>query len=117
MVLDKQLLLGSLAFFVAQVCVWFQTNSQLIWNWWKDKPLTAALIFSLPVSLLFWYGTKYIYNSTQELWTVRFVGFGMSYLTFPILTYWLLDESMFTPKTIICTLLAVTIMWIQISWK
>ena len=115
--MSKQLFLGMLAFFIAQVFVWFQTNSQLIWDWWKDKPLTAAFIFALPVSLLFWYGTKYIYAATEELWTVRLMGFGMSYLTFPFLTHWLLGESMFTSKTIVCTLLAVTIMWIQISWK
>ena len=115
--MDKQLLLGSLAFFVAQILVWFQGNSQLIWDWWRDKPLTAALIYSLPVSLLFWYGTKHIYESTSELWTVRLMGFGMSYLTFPFLTHWLLGESMFTSKTIVCTLLAISIMWIQISWK
>jgi hypothetical protein len=115
--LSKQLILGMLAFFVAQVFVWFQTNSQLIWKWWADKPLTSALIFALPVSLLFWYGTRYIYDATEELWTVRFIGFGMSYLTFPILTHWLLGESMLTHKTIICTLLAVMILWIQISWK
>jgi ABC-type maltose transport system permease subunit len=111
------MILGMLAFFIAQVLVWFQTNSQLIWGWWRDKPLAAALIFALPVSLLFWYGTKYIYDATEELWTVRLIGFGMSYLTFPFLTHWLLGESMFTSKTIICTLLAISILWIQISWK
>ena len=104
-------------FALGQTLGWFQLNSQFVWDWWKDKPLTAALIFALPVSLLFWYGTKYIYEATDELWTVRLMGFGMSYLTFPFLTHWLLGESMFTSKTIVCTMLAVTIMWIQISWK
>ena len=115
--MSKQLTLGILAFFVAQILVWFQGNSQLIWDWWRDKPMTAAMIYSVPVSLLFWYGTKYIYGATEELWTVRLIGFGMSYLTFPILTHCFLGESMFTHKTVICTMLAVMILWIQISWK
>jgi hypothetical protein len=115
--LSKQLLLGMLAFFVAQLCVWFQSNSQLVWEWWEDKPLVAAAIFSIPVSLCFWYGTKFIYNSTGQLWTARLIGFGMSYLTFPILTHYFLNESMFTAKTLVSTVLAGCIIAIQILWK
>jgi hypothetical protein len=111
------MLYGMLAFFVAQLCVWFQSNSQLVWEWWKDKPLTSAAIFAIPVSLCFWYGTRFIYDSTGQLWTARLIGFGMSYLTFPILTHYLLGESMFTAKTLISTALAVCIIAIQILWK
>tara|TARA_R100000700_G_C3079641_1_gene85946 strand:+ start:248 stop:595 length:348 start_codon:yes stop_codon:yes gene_type:complete len=115
--MSKTLLLGISLFLVGQTLVWFQTNSQLIWGWWRDKPLETALIYALPISLFFWYGTKYIYESTNELWTVRLIGFGMSYVTFPFLTYYFLNESMFTPKTLICTGLAILIVGIQIFWK
>ena len=115
--MSKTLLLGISLFLVGQTLVWFQTNSQLIWGWWRDKPLETALIYDLPISLFFWYGTKYIYESTNELWTVRLIGFGMSYVTFPFLTYYFLNESMFTPKTLICTGLAILIVGIQIFWK
>ena len=115
--MDKQLLLGMGAYFIAQLCVWFQSNSQFVWEWWKDKPLTAAAIFAFPISVCFWYGAKYIYESTGQLWTARFVGFGMSYLTFPILTHYLVGESMFTAKTLICTGMAITIIIIQMTWK
>ena len=111
------LIFGSLMFLIGQILVWFQTNSQLIWEWWKDKPIATSLIYALPISLFFWYGTKYIYESTSELWTVRLVGFGMSYLTFPILTHYFLNESMFTPKTLICTGLAFLIVGIQFFWR
>ena len=104
---SRQLLYGMLCFFIAQLFVWFQSNSQLVWDWWKDKPITSVTVFALPIGLCFWYGTKYIYESTSELWTARLIGFGMSYLTFPILTHYLLGESMFTAKTLISTMLAV----------
>jgi hypothetical protein len=45
------------------------------------------------------------------------LGFGVSYLTFPILTYLILKESMFTPKTMACVFLSFCIIGIQIFWK
>ena len=115
--MNKELILGCVCFFIAQILVWFQSNSQLVWEWWRDKPILAALVYALPISLLFWYGTKYIYSATTELWTARLLGFGISYLTFPILTYYYLNESMFTTKTLLCTALAVMILLIQVFWK
>ena len=115
--MNKELILGCICFFTAQILVWFQSNSQLVWDWWKDKPIFTALLYALPISLLFWYGTKYIYAATTELWTARLLGFGISYMTFPILTYYFLNESMFTTKTLLCTALAVMIIMIQIFWK
>ena len=39
--------------------------------------------------------------------------FCMSYLTFPILTWWLLHESMFTTRTLLCIFLSFCIMGVQ----
>jgi hypothetical protein len=36
---------------------------------------------------------------------------------FPILTWWLLKESMFTPKTMVCIALSFLIVCIQVFWK
>jgi hypothetical protein len=41
----------------------------------------------------------------------------MSYLTFPLLTWWLLNESMFTMKTMLCVTLSFMIIAIQLGWK
>ena len=115
--MNKHFLLGIFYFFAGQVLVWYQSNSQFVWEWWKDKPVLTALIYSIPISMFFWYGTKYIYASTSELWTARLLGFGMSYMTFPIMTYYYLNESMFTTKTLLCTALAAAIILIQVFWK
>tara|TARA_R100000808_G_C2064739_1_gene94691 strand:- start:31 stop:381 length:351 start_codon:yes stop_codon:yes gene_type:complete len=102
---------------MAQGCVWFQLHSQYVWKWWENKPLHAALLYGVPASICFWYATRMIIDSTNEAWTARLLGFGMSYLTFPILTWWLLNESMFTTKTMVCVTLSFMIMGIQLFWR
>ena len=114
---NYHMLLACLFFFSGQLCVWFGTNSQIVWTWWSDKPILSAILFGVPATLFFWYGTKHGYIAMDELWGPRFLGFGMSYLTFPLLTWWLAHESMFTPKTILCIILSFTIMGIQIFWR
>ena len=109
--------LGAGYFFVAQTLVWFMNNSQFAWEWWEDKPLLTCLIYSLPASMLFWYGTKYSYLGLDGAWGARLLGFGVSYVTFPLLTYIFLKESMFTPKTMICVFFSFCIIAVQIWWK
>jgi hypothetical protein len=111
------MILACLCMFGGQGCVWFSSNSQIVWSWWSGKPLLAAMVFGIPASLFFWHGTKYGFMAMDELWGPRFLAFGMSYLTFPLLTWWLANESMFTAKTMICVLLSFTIMGIQIFWE
>ena len=111
------MILACLCMLGGQTCVWFSANSQIVWNWWADKPLLAVILFGVPASLFFWYGTKYGFAAMDELWGPRFLGFGMSYLTFPVLTWWLAHESMFTAKTMVCIALSCAIMGIQIFWR
>ena len=112
-----ELIRACLILATAQTCVWFQLHSQYVWEWWQDKPLHAALIYGVPASLCFWYATRLIIDGTSEAWTARLMGFGMSYLTFPVLTRWLLGESMFTTKTMLCVFLSFLIIAIQLGWK
>ena len=95
---------------------WFQMNSQFVWKWWADKPVLTVCIYAIPTALLFWYGAKYAYADTGEAWAGRFLAFSASYLVFPVLTWWLLKESMFTPKNLTCVALSFVIMFIQFTW-
>ena len=108
---------GVCFFILGHVCAWFQLNSQFAWEWWKDKPFVTVAIYSIPASLFFWYGSKYAYAGLGEVWGARLLGFGVSYLTFPILTYLILKESMFTTKTLICVALSFCIVATQLFWK
>jgi hypothetical protein len=100
-----------------QVFVWFQSNSQLFWEFWKDRYLLSAFVYGIPSSILFWYTTTLSYKHFGNLWSTRFLMFGLSYITFPIMTYMFANESMLTPKTIVCTLLSFVIIAIQFYWK
>ena len=113
----SKILIVCLLFTVGQVFGWFHLNSQLVWEWWKDKPLLPIVLFTLPASLCFWYGMQLAYAEMGEIWGPRFLIFALSYLTFPFLTWYFLNESMFTIKTMICVGLAFIIALIQLLWR
>tara|TARA_A100001515_G_C4558534_1_gene205806 strand:+ start:790 stop:1131 length:342 start_codon:yes stop_codon:yes gene_type:complete len=111
------ILIGILFFVVGNILAWFQFNSQFVWPWWQNRPILSNVIFAVPMGICFWYAIKYIVVASGELWTSKLVGFGVSNFVFAILTYVLLKESMFTPKTMTCLALAAIIILIQIFWK
>lgn len=115
--MDYRLIVGFLLFMTAQTVAWYQLNSQFVWEYWKDKAILSSLMFSIPTALFFWYGTKYIYDSSEALWTCRFLGFASGMVVFPILTWIHMSESMFTLKTTLCLILASIIMAIQVFMK
>ena len=107
-------ILTILTFLIVNVCVWFQLNSQLVWEWAKGtKSMWIMSLLGIPISLLFWYATKIGYIGFGNLWAVRFMGFATSMLTFPIMTWLYLGEAI-TLKTIITILLAIIIMILQL---
>ena len=106
--------LGVFLFVVGQIVGWFQVNSQLMWSWWSDKPLAAAVLFGVPTSVIFWYAWKLTATATESVWSARFIGSSVGFIIFPVLTWFLLGESMFTLKTMSCLSLSVLIILIQI---
>lgn len=94
---------------------WFAGNSQFVWDWWKDKPILATILFGTPAGLAFWWGSKFCFLATGgELWSVRFIAAVFSYTVFPVMTWYFLNESMFTTKTMICVFLAMSILFVQL---
>ena len=61
------IVLACLLFAIGQTLGWFQLNSQFVWDWWKDKPLIAAVLFSVPTGICFWYGIKLCYEEWGEV--------------------------------------------------
>ena len=112
-----KIIIACLLFALGQTLGWFQLNAQFVWDWWKDKPIITAAIWAFPVSLAFWWGSKWSYAGLESAWASRLLGFGLSYVSFPILTWLLMGESAFTPKNIVSSLLAFTLVGIQIFWK
>lgn len=101
-------------FVTGNILGWYASNLQFVNEYWSDKSIQSVIIFGVPSMLSFWYGTRFAMMAVPELWTIRFVGAALSYFAFPLMTWYYLDESMFTLKTMICVLLAISIMMVQI---
>tara|TARA_B100000131_G_scaffold224532_1_gene216130 strand:- start:10 stop:345 length:336 start_codon:yes stop_codon:yes gene_type:complete len=108
---------GVILFLLGNVLAWFQFNSQFVWPWWSTRPLLSNAIFAIPMGICFWYAIRHIVDATGLLWSSKLIGFGVSNLVFAVLTYTLLKESIFEPKTMVCLVLSVAIIAIQVMWK
>tara|TARA_R100000353_G_C6479846_1_gene188831 strand:+ start:257 stop:601 length:345 start_codon:yes stop_codon:yes gene_type:complete len=110
----NKILIVTLVFLLNNVLIWYQLNSQLVWDWAKgNSAIIISCLLGVPISWLFWYCTKIGYEGFGALWPVRFMGFATSMLTFPILTWYYLGETI-TLKTALTILLSIAIMIIQI---
>ena len=112
MLFNKEILFCVLILFFTQIVIWFQLNAQVKWDWFKDNYLLMALL-GTPISYALMYSTKYGYAGFGELWPIRLLGFAVGMITFPIITWIVLGESV-TLKTGISLVLAAAIMLLQL---
>ena len=114
--MSKELLYTFLTFLTVQSAVWFQTNGQFIWSWFKDHPFILSL-FGIPISLGYIWATKFAFTAFDgTLWPGRLIGFAMGIISFAILTNYYMDEGIST-KVIVSLILAITLVLIQVFWK
>ena len=74
-------------FLICNVLVWYQLNSQLVWDWAKGaKSMWVMSLLGIPISMMFWYATKFGYEGLSSLWQVRLIGFSISMFVFPFMT-------------------------------
>ena len=107
------MVIAIILFFLNNIIIWYQLNSQLVWEWAKtSKAMWFSALLGVPISLFFLYATRIGYEGFGNLWSVRFIGFATSMLTFPLMTYFYLGE-VITLKTAITILLAIVIMILQ----
>ena len=112
--INKYIVLTVGIFILNNILIWYQLNSQLVWDWAKStKSMWIMSILGIPISLFFWLATKWGYIGFGNLWAVRFMGFATSMLTFPVMTWLYLGEAI-TLKTLITILLALIIMILQL---
>ena len=108
------ILITILIFFLNNIMIWYQLNGQLVWDFWKSwKGLVSSLILAIPITLGFWFATKWGYNGLGSLWAVRFMGFATSMMVFPFMTYFYLNETI-TIKTFLTIILSIIIMLLQL---
>jgi len=113
----KNLIIGLLLFTIGQSLIWFQTNGQFVWPWFKRNPLIISLIAGTGISYMFIMATAYVAEYFDgQLWPGRFIAQVSGIVIFTILTFVLLNEGIST-KTAISLILAFIIIAIQILWK
>lgn len=113
----RNLIYGLTLFVVGQSLIWFQTNGQFIWPWFKRNPLIVSLIAGTGISYMFIMATRMVAEYYGGLlWPGRFIAQASGIITFAVLTFVLLNEGLNT-KTFVSLLLAVGIIAIQLLWK
>jgi hypothetical protein len=72
---------------------------------------------SVPLSWFYIKSVEYFVAAFDgQLWPSRLIGFGLGIVVFSIMSHYLFKEP-FTPKTLVCIGLGLTIIAIQILWK
>ena len=110
----NKLVMSLLLIVLANIGTWFQFQG----HYWLDKPFLKSLTFVMLsgaiLSPLFWYATKFSYEHFGQFWNIRLMGFGAGTIVFGIITWALMNEAP-TLKTIICIMLALSIVLIQVT--
>jgi len=97
---------------LGNIIAWFHMNAQFKWEW--AKSFWWVLLGGIPISFLFFYGTRFSYEHFQQYWAVRPIGFGVATITFAVLTALMLGEVP-TPRIIISLVLACIILYINLA--
>ena len=112
--ISKEIIYTLILFLFTNVLVWFQLNSQLVWEWAKGyKSMWIMSLMGIPISLLFWRATKIGYQGLGTLWQTRLLAFATSMMIFPLMTWIYLGE-VITMKIGASILLAIIIIILQL---
>ena len=98
--------------FFGHIIAWFHMQGQFKYEW--AKSIWWVILGGVPISIAFYFGTRWDYEYFNNYWYVRPIGFGMGTLIFGLLTWTILNEVPDT-RTIISMLLSVVIIVIQLS--
>tara|TARA_B100000424_G_scaffold171440_1_gene132114 strand:- start:389 stop:733 length:345 start_codon:yes stop_codon:yes gene_type:complete len=110
----NKIFIAWIIFVFSNIVIWYQVNGQLVWEFWKSpKGIVLSCLMGIPISALFLICTKLGYDGFGTLWPVRFLGFATSMMTFPIMTWLYLGETI-TLKTTVSIILSLVIIIVQI---
>ena len=98
--------------FVGNIFAWFHMNAQFKWDWAREW--WWVILGGVPVSILFYYSTRFFYEYFGVYWAVRPVGFGMATIVFFIMTGLILNE-MPNQRIVVSLILACVILYINLS--
>ena len=97
---------------VGNIIAWFHMNAQFRWDW--AKSIWWVILGGVPISMAFYYGTRWYYEYFQNYWYVRPIGFGIATITFTVMTGLILHEVP-NQRIIISLILACIILYINLA--
>jgi hypothetical protein len=108
---------GFLLFVLGQALIWFQSNGQFIWPWFKNNPIIISIVGGTIISYIFIKATAFVVEYFDGLfWPGRFIAFASGMLVFTIFT-WLFFGEGINLKTGISLALATALIIVQLFWK
>ncbi len=105
-----------LAFFfylLGAIGAFLQQNLQFVDDWWKERVMLSLVLFSIPIGYFYLKSWTYFVETLGSVWASKFVFFGLSYVTFPILAYMFLGETPWSLKTVVSFFLSLLIIIVQ----
>ena len=109
-------IIGVLFGLAAQTLTFFQLQGSTKFEWFRNHYWLMVLL-GIPVSILFIQSVKYLVIAFDgQLWPSRLIGFSIGAIVFTVLS-WIIFNEPIGPKTIVCLILALTILFIQLAIK
>ena len=112
----SKLLTGIIFATLGQIMSFLQMQGNVKYGWYEKYPI-ILLLTAIPST---WFYVKSVDNFVQafdgQLWPSRLIGFGIGIIIFVTMSMILFKEPI-TLKTLVCLILACTILCIQIFWK
>jgi multidrug transporter EmrE-like cation transporter len=115
--IDKEkLLIGVVFGIMAQIMTFFQLQGQMKYEWFKNNYWLVVLM-GIPTSMLFMYSVKnMILAYGGQMWPSRLIGFSIGAIVFTYFSWSIFGEPI-SVKTIICLILAFSILMVQLFMK
>jgi hypothetical protein len=111
-----EIIYGIMYGLIGQIGSFMQLQGAIKYGWY-EKYLWIVLIASIPLSWLYIKSVEHFVAAFDgQLWPSRLIGFGLGITVFSVLSHFLFKEP-FTPKTLVCIGLGLTIIALQIFWK
>ena len=111
-----KLIIGIVFGIFAQIITFFQLQGQMKYDWFKNNYWFVVLM-GIPASMFFMYSVKNMVIAYEgQMWPSRLIGFSLGAIVFTYFSWYLFNEP-FNTKTIICLILALTILGIQLFVK
>lgn len=110
------LIYGIIYGIIGQIMSFLQMQGNVKYGWYEKYPI-ILLLSAIPST---WLYVKSVDNFVKafdgQLWPSRLIGFGIGIIVFVTMSIILFKEPI-TIKTLVCLILACTILCIQIFWK